>query len=106
MPRLKLKKDGGDSKPKERNETLGTNLNDNEGEAKYNSQEQKNNRGGKGSRALTIKEIMAKMKKNGSSSENTKGGGGLQNEGGCIWEARGETEEGDRDGKQPGNGRC
>ena len=43
---------------------------------------------------------------NGSSSEKTKGGGGLQNEGWCKWEARGDTDEGDKGGKEPGNGRC
>ena len=84
MPRLKLKKDVVNSNLK-KNETLRTNLNDNQGKANQNSRGQKRIKGGKDSKALTIK---PKMKMNGSSSEKTKGGGGLQNEGWCKWEAR------------------
>ena len=102
MPRLKLKKDVVNSNLK-KNETLRTNLSDNQGKANQNSRGQKRIKGGKDSKALTIKEILAKMKMNGSSSEKTKGGGGLQNEGWCKWEARGDTDEGDKGGKETGN---
>ena len=58
MPRLKLKKDVVNSNLK-KNETLRTNLNDNQGKANQNSRGQKRIKGGKDSKALTIKTIGA-----------------------------------------------